>query len=72
MYVSTVIEKEMMMKEINKEIYWEADFTKVGVCESCEEQEGVWAINPFVADVEGKDEWMYLCEECHHGLEMDV
>jgi len=57
---------------VNKDIYWEADFTKVGACENCEKKQGVWAINPFAADVQNIEEWMFLCEECHHELEMDI
>jgi len=61
------------MRDLTKEeIYWEADFTKVGTCECCEEKEGYWAINPFDAEIMGEENWMYLCQECHQGFEMDI
>jgi hypothetical protein len=60
------------MSEFNKNVYWEADFTKVGKCECCETSEGVWAINPFIEDVCNEEVWEYLCEECYKNLVLDI
>ena len=44
----------------------------IGICEHCNKQEGEYCINPYIEDIEGKEEWEYICIDCYREMCSDI
>ena len=39
-----------------------------GICEHCEESVGKYIINPYDNDIDGEQNWEYICSSCYDML----
>ena len=42
------------------------------ICQHCGKQEGDYCINPYIEDVNGREEWEYICSDCYRELVADI
>ena len=42
------------------------------ICQHCGKQEGDYCINPYIEDVNGREEWEYICNDCYRALVADI
>jgi len=42
------------------------------ICQHCRKQEGDYCINPYIEDVNGREEWEYICIVCYRELVTDI
>ena len=43
-----------------------------GMCQHCNLEEGQYMINPYTQDVEGREEWEYICFDCYENMLGDI
>lgn len=41
-------------------------------CEYCGNPECTYCINPYIHDINGRDEWQYLCTDCYKQLMTEI
>ena len=42
------------------------------ICVHCGKNIGTYRINPYTEDVEGVEEWEYICDTCYEDLKDDI
>ena len=42
------------------------------ICQHCGKQEGDYCINPYIEDINGREEWEYICSDCYRELVADI
>ena len=43
-----------------------------GTCEHCKKELGSWCINPYTQDIDGIEDWEFICNECYNQLVADI
>lgn len=33
---------------------------------------GTWVIDPYVSEIDDRDEWLYLCDDCYRELCQEI